>query len=156
MPFFKSVCIEITFNLLPGISGALPQTWLRIIIHPLKHHNTLFFATMIYIHFPCLMIKYKVDDTSDEEDDEVFVNRNTNKYDDYYRFIASSKSIRPICVTEDVDFENMPFIRKIIWWFGTIFKVKSVFYVIQTLIFNSRSVLLLLLVLTTSLSYILS
>jgi len=72
------------------------------------------------------MIKYKVEDTSDEEDDEVFVNRNRKMYDDYYHFIANSKSIRPICITEDVDFENMPFTRKIIWWFGTIFKLLSI------------------------------
>ena len=72
---------------------------------------------------------YKVDDTTDEEDDEVFVNENKNydsKYSDYYKFIANSKAIRPICITEDVDFENMSFVERGFWWLGTILKVWSI------------------------------
>ena len=76
------------------------------------------------------MAIYKVDDTTDEEDNEVFVNENKNydsKYSDYYKFIANSKAIRPICIAEDVDFENMSFHKKVLWWLGTILKVLSIF-----------------------------
>ena len=70
-----------------------------------------------------------MDDTSDDEDDELFENvRNSDesKYSDYYQFIANSKSIRPICITEDVDFKNMSFVKKIVWWLGTCLKVLSI------------------------------
>ena len=70
-----------------------------------------------------------MDDTTDEEDNEVFVNTNKNydaKYSDYYKFIANSKAIRPICITEDVDFENMSFVERGGWWLGTILKVGSI------------------------------
>ena len=45
------------------------------------------------------MTIYKVDGTTDEEDDEVFVNVNENKnydarYSDYYKFIVNSKAMR--------------------------------------------------------------
>lgn len=66
-----------------------------------------------------------MDDTSDEEDDEVFVKTSDKKYDDYYQFIANSKEVRPICITEDVDFKNMSFVQKLLWWLGTIFKVRT-------------------------------
>eukprot|EP00092_Neocalanus_flemingeri_P095620 GFUD01121657.1.p1 GENE.GFUD01121657.1~~GFUD01121657.1.p1 ORF type:complete len:337 (+),score=53.32 GFUD01121657.1:142-1152(+) len=68
-------------------------------------------------------------DTSDDEDEELFVNMNKeleSKYTDYYQFIANSKSIRPICITEDVDFRNMSFVKKICWWVGTFFKLLSI------------------------------
>ena len=61
------------------------------------------------------MTIYKVDDTTYEQDDEVFVNENKNydaKYSDYYRFIANSKAIRPICIAEDVNFEIMSIAKK--------------------------------------------
>ena len=75
------------------------------------------------------MAIYKVDDTTDEEDDEVFVNENKNydsKYSDYYKFIANSKAIGPICITEDVDFENMSCVERGLWWLATILKVSSI------------------------------
>ena len=43
------------------------------------------------------MTIYKVDGTTDEEDDEVFVNENKNydaRYSDYYKFIVNSKAMR--------------------------------------------------------------
>ena len=70
-----------------------------------------------------------MDDTTDEEDEEVFVNENKNydsKYSDYYKFIANSKAIRPICIAEDVDFEKMSFVERGLWWLGTILKVSSI------------------------------
>ena len=75
------------------------------------------------------MAIYKGDDTTDEEDDEVFVNENKNydpKYSDYYKFIANSKTIRLICITEDVDFEKMSFVERGLWWLATILKVWSI------------------------------
>jgi len=71
-------------------------------------------------HIPLL------DDTSEEEDDEVFVNNYVEKYDDYYQTIEKSKAIRPICITENVDFGQMTFTRKILWWIGTVFKLLSI------------------------------
>ena len=67
-----------------------------------------------------------MDDTSNEEDEEVFVNENMNydsQYSDYYKFITNSKAIRPICIAEDVDFENMSFVERGLWWLGTTLKV---------------------------------
>ena len=69
-----------------------------------------------------------VDDTSDEEDNEVFVNVKKfqeEQYSDYYECIENSKSIRPICLTEDVEFKKMSSVRKCFWWIGTFFKVLS-------------------------------
>ena len=70
-----------------------------------------------------------MDDTTDEDDNEVFANENENydsKYSDYYKFVANSKAIRPICIAEDVDFENMSFVERCGWWLGTILKVASI------------------------------
>ena len=73
-----------------------------------------------------------MDDTSEEEDGELFVNKSDKdyeaKYSDYYQFMANSKAIRPICIAEDVKFENMSFGKKILWWLGTILKVLSILY----------------------------
>ena len=87
----------------------------------LTHKYFLFLLT-----FNSYLATYKVDDTTDEEDETVFVNENKNydsKYSDYYKFIANSKAIRPICIAEDVDFENMSFVQRGFWWLGTILKV---------------------------------
>jgi hypothetical protein len=70
-----------------------------------------------------------VDDTTDEEDDGVLLNENKNydaKYSDYYKFIANSKAIQPICITEDVDFEKMSLVERGLWWLGTTIKVCSI------------------------------
>ena len=74
-----------------------------------------------------------MDDTSEEEDgSEVSVIISDKDYDvkysDYYQFIANSKAIRPICIAEDVHFENMSFGKKILWWLGSILKVLSILY----------------------------
>jgi len=48
------------------------------------------------------------------------------QYSDYYECIENSKSIRPICLTEDVEFKKMSSVRKCFWWIGTFFKLLSI------------------------------
>ena len=83
--------------------------------------GTFLFSTSYY-----LMIKYKVEDTSEEEDNEVSMKSYIEKYDNYYQTIEKSRAIRPICITENVDFGQMSFTRKILWWLGTVFKVRLI------------------------------
>ena len=40
-------------------------------------------------------------------------------YKDYYEWTASAKEVRPITITENVDFKAMPFSQKLWWSFGT-------------------------------------
>ena len=40
-------------------------------------------------------------------------------YSDYYEHLATSEHIRPITITEDVNFETMSTVQKICWWMST-------------------------------------
>ena len=40
-------------------------------------------------------------------------------YSDYYEHVAHSSHIRPIAVTEDVNFNTMSSSQKICWWMST-------------------------------------
>ena len=47
-------------------------------------------------------------------------NDNTSdEYQDYYEHVAKSKYIRPIAVTEDVNFETMSISQRLMWWIST-------------------------------------
>ena len=37
-------------------------------------------------------------------------------YSDYYKMMAQSKTIRPICVSEGVNFNTMSGWNKVCWW----------------------------------------
>ena len=43
--------------------------------------------------------------------------------DDYYQQLAHSEHIRPIAVTEDVDFETMSFFARFLWWISTVIRL---------------------------------
>ena len=43
----------------------------------------------------------------------------TEEYQDYYKHVAKSKYIRPIAVTEDVNFETMSISQRLMWWIST-------------------------------------
>ena len=43
----------------------------------------------------------------------------SDQYHDYYEHLARSQHIRPIAVTEDVNFQKMSSSQKICWWFST-------------------------------------
>ena len=42
-----------------------------------------------------------------------------SEYNDYYEHVARCEHIRPIAVTEDVNFEAMSLSQKICWWIST-------------------------------------
>ena len=47
-------------------------------------------------------------------------NDNTSEeYQDYYEYVAKSKYIRPIAITEDVNFETMSISQRSMWWIST-------------------------------------
>ena len=52
-------------------------------------------------------------DTEEEDDAEEYV----REYNDYYKAMAESKAIRPICVSEGVDFNTLSAWDTICWWF---------------------------------------
>ena len=62
------------------------------------------------------------DDKIDYEECELNLSED-DVADDYYENIANSVAIRPIAVTEDVDFSIMSTPKKILWWFLTILKL---------------------------------
>jgi len=64
------------------------------------------------------------DDKIDYEECELNLSED-DVADDYYENIANSVAIRPIAVTEDVDFSIMSTPKKILWWFLTILKLLS-------------------------------
>ena len=43
----------------------------------------------------------------------------SEQYHDYYEHVARSQNIRPIAVTEDVNFQKMSSSQKICWWIST-------------------------------------
>ena len=43
----------------------------------------------------------------------------TEEYQDYYKHVAKSKYIRPIAITEDVNFETMSISQRLMWWIST-------------------------------------
>ena len=55
------------------------------------------------------------DTEDDEECEEV-------DYRDYYDHLSQSEAIRPICITEGVDFDSMSLLGRIGWWIGSFFK----------------------------------
>ena len=52
---------------------------------------------------------------------------NTENYKDYYKHVEQSKAIRPISITENVNFNDMSFGQKLYWWLTTFLKV-SILY----------------------------
>ena len=40
-------------------------------------------------------------------------------YSDYYEHVAHSSHIRPIAVTEDVNFNTMSYSQRLCWWVST-------------------------------------
>ena len=45
--------------------------------------------------------------------------RKSDQYNDYYEHVARSEHIRPIAVTEDVNFETMSSSQTFCWWIST-------------------------------------
>ena len=45
--------------------------------------------------------------------------RKSDQYNDYYEHVAHSDHIRPIAVTEDVNFETMSSSQTFCWWIST-------------------------------------
>ena len=58
---------------------------------------------------------YTVDRDTDLEEEEEETG-DMKDYSDYYKMIAQSKTIRPICVSEGVDFNTMSTWTKTCWW----------------------------------------
>ena len=55
-----------------------------------------------------------VDSEADTEEEN---EQNFRDYSDYYEAVAESKTIRPICVSEGVDFNILSTCDTICWWF---------------------------------------
>ena len=51
-----------------------------------------------------------------KEEDEEEETEDMKDYSDYYKMMAQSKTIRPICVSEGVDFNIMSTWNKTCWW----------------------------------------
>ena len=64
---------------------------------------------MIYDSYP----RDREVDTEVEDESEEYV----REYKDYYRAMAESRAIRPICVSEGVDFSKLSTWDTICWWF---------------------------------------
>ena len=42
---------------------------------------------------------------------------------DYYNWISNAKEVRPITITEDLEWEAMTCFQKLLWWIGTCFQM---------------------------------
>merc|ERR1712110_411588 len=51
--------------------------------------------------------------------------RKSDQYNDYYEHVARSEHIRPIAVTEDVNFETMSSSQTLCWWMSTAVRLLS-------------------------------
>ena len=51
-----------------------------------------------------------------EEEEEEEETEDMRDYSDYYKMMAQSKTIRPICVSEGVNFNTMSSWNKACWW----------------------------------------
>ena len=61
---------------------------------------------------------YAVDRDTDpeKEEEEEDETEDMTDYSDYYKMTAQSKTIRPICVSEGVNFNTMSGWTKTCWW----------------------------------------
>ena len=55
-------------------------------------------------------------DTDLEEEEKEEETEDMKNYSDYYKMTAQSKTIRPICVSEGVNFNIMSSWSKTCWW----------------------------------------
>ena len=55
-------------------------------------------------------------DTDPEEEEKGEETEDMKNYSDYYKMMAQSKAIRPICVSEGVNFNIMSSWNKTCWW----------------------------------------
>ena len=56
------------------------------------------------------------EEVEEEEQEEQEETGDMRDYSDYYKMIAQSKTIRPICVSEGVNFNTMSSWNKTCWW----------------------------------------
>ena len=77
----------------------------------------------MFIIFLILYYHAVDEDSNDPIDEDCELNLTDTFPEDYYENVAKSAEIRPIAVTEDVDFSSMSTLKKIFWWFLTSLKL---------------------------------
>ena len=55
-----------------------------------------------------------------ETEDRMHLDKICEYYEDYYEHVASARYIRPIKVSEGVNFSSLSVFKKILWWCKTV------------------------------------
>lgn len=75
-------------------------------------------------------LQHIIDTEEEEGEEDILYSRmgemSPPDYSDYYEYLSTSATVRPICITEGVDFSKMSLLQRMWWWVVTFLKFLSI------------------------------